>query len=179
MRLQTHHVFFNEQGFHNHIVHHILSLSGTGAPSQTLQAGYDANTSYQRPALPAHPEVVQEFQQGAAWAPYLGKQKHYPDFLSFFQGAIAAKGWEDALAEHLFAGTPAADDLLVRLFAGFLHPLIQLLFGMEWRQPAIVAEALAQTCVHQPSFNEILMSAERNANGAYGDEEGVEKEKYA
>lgn len=44
---------------------------------------------------------------------------------------------------------------------------------MEWRQPAIVAEALAQACVHQPRFKDVLMRAEGNANEAYGKEEGV------
>lgn len=149
-------------------MHHILSLYGTGAPPHNLQQAWDANTSYQRPSLPAHPEIVRDLQQGsAAWTPYLGKAKHYPDFLSYFQTAIAAQGWEAVLTEHLFSGTAAAEDLLVRLFAGLLHPLIQLLYGMEWRQPAIVAEALAQACVHQPMLRELLLSAERNANGSY------------
>lgn len=111
-------------------MHHILSLYGTGASPHKLQAGYGANTSYQRPALLSNAEVVQAFQQGSAsCAPYFGKAKHYPDFLSFFQSAIASKGWEAVLAEHLFSGRPAAEDLLVWLFAGFLHPLIQLLLG--------------------------------------------------
>lgn len=79
-------------------------------------------------------------------------------------------GWEAVLAEHALAGTPAADDLLVRLFAGILHPALQLMYGMEWRQPAIVAEALAQACVHQPDFKDLLLRAEREANERYGAE---------
>lgn len=166
--LEKHHVFFNDIGYHNHIVHHILSLYGTGAPAHTLQAGYDANTAYQRPTYPAAPHVVQDLQSWAHAEAYLGKGAHYPDFLAFFQRDIAARGWHAVLVEYLFAGTAAADDLLVRLFAGVMHPLIQLLFAMEWEQPALVAEALAQTCVHQPSLKELLFRAEADANAAYG-----------
>ncbi|CAN8095312.1 unnamed protein product [Discula destructiva] len=166
--LKRHHVFFNDMGFHNHIVHHILSLYGTGAPPHALQAGYDANTSYQKPPLPEKPQVIQDLQSWDHATAYLGKGEHYPDFLAFFQREIAAKGWQAVLSEYLFAGTAAADDLLVRFFAGFLHPLIQTMYGMEWQQPAIVAAGLAQTCVHQLDFKDLLLRAESNANEAYG-----------
>lgn len=73
---------------------------------------------------------------------YLGKGKYYPDFLTYFQREVDTKGWEAVMAEYLFAGTEAADDLLVRLYAGFLHPLIQMMYGMEWRQPAIVSQLI-------------------------------------
>lgn len=133
-----------------------------------MQQGYDANTSYQRPALPPHPEAVTNlFQTWEHASAYLGKDEYYPDFLAFFQREIDAKGWEAVLSEYLFSGTPSADDLLVRLFAGLLHPLLQLMYGVEWRQPLIVAEALAQTCVHRPDFKDFLLAAERNANEAY------------
>lgn len=118
-------------------------------------------------------DVVQELQSWEHAKEYLGKEKHYPDFLTFFQREIDAKGWEAVLSEYLFAGTESADDLLVRFYAGFLHPLIQMLFGMEFKQPAIVAEALAQTCVHQPNFKEILFQAEKNANETYGTGKGA------
>lgn len=165
-------MFFNQDGFHNHTVHHILSLYGTGAPPQALQAGYDANTSYQRPTFPVNPQVVQELQSWDHAKAYLGKEEHYPNFLAFFQREIDAKGWEAVISDYLFAGTESADDLLVRFYAGFMHPLIQMMYGMEFKQPAIVAEALAQTCVHQPRFKDILMRAENNANKTYSNERG-------
>ncbi|KAJ4389416.1 hypothetical protein N0V93_006884 [Gnomoniopsis smithogilvyi] len=165
--LETHHVFFNEEGFHNHIVHHLLSLYGTGAPPEALQAAYNANTTYQRPTFPVNQQVVQELQSWEHAKAYLGKERHYPDFLAFFQREIDAKGWEAVMSEYLFAGTASADDMLVRLYAGFMHPLIQMMYGVEFKQPAIVAEALAQTCVHQPNYKEVLFQAEKNANEAY------------
>lgn len=70
------------------------------------------------------------------------------------------------MSTHLFAGTPQAEPLLVRLFAGFLHPLIQLLYGVEFGQPAIVAEALAQAAVHADNgLSDFLLGAEAAAEG--------------
>ncbi|ROW09118.1 hypothetical protein VPNG_05704 [Cytospora leucostoma] len=165
---KTHHVYFNEDGFHNHIVHHLLSLYGTGANASQLQKGYDDNAGYQRPVQPTHQRVIEDLQTWDQASKYLGKDQYYPDFLAFFQREISSKGWEVVISEYLLAGTEAAADLLVRLHGSLLHPLIQLLYGMEWGQPAIVAEALAQTCVHDAVLKEDLFAAERNANEEYG-----------
>lgn len=161
--LAQHHVFFNNDGFHNHIVHHILSLYGTGASAADLQFGYDHNAGYQRPPMPEHERVPVDLREKGpeGWGEYLGKERYYPDFLRFFQEEIERVGWEETLGEYVFKGTEAADDLLVRLFAGFLHPLIQLMYGMEWSQPAIVAEGLAQACVHSAEgLTEFLLNSE-------------------
>ncbi|KAK1833346.1 HypA protein [Podospora conica] len=176
--LETHHVFFNNSGFHNHIPHHLLTLFSTGAPPSALSAAYTSNKSYQRPALPLHPppspsasesSVVVALQTSypTASPSYLGKEQYYPDFLRFFQLEIANSpgGWPDVLKTYLFSGSSDADALLVRLFAGFLHPLIQLLYGVEFRQPAVVAEALAWAAVHSDGggLREFLVGAERAA----------------
>ena len=47
------------------------------------------------------------------------------------------------------------------MFAGFLHPLIQLLYGVEWDQPAVVAEAMAQAAVHGNRLAGFLVEAEK------------------
>jgi hypothetical protein len=46
------------------------------------------------------------------------------------------------------------------MFAGLLHPLIQLLYGVEWSQPAIVASALAQAAVHKNELGGLLTNAD-------------------
>lgn len=123
------------------LVHQLLSFYGTGADQHAIQNAWDHNASYQLPAQPSHSDVVKELDLSDPdhAQRYLGKGKHYPDFLAYFQREVDAKGWEAVLAERFFAGTEAADDLLVRLYAGFLHPLIQLMYGMEWKQPAIAS----------------------------------------
>ncbi|KAG8158869.1 hypothetical protein KVR01_011312 [Diaporthe batatas] len=169
--LELNHVYFNDRGFHNHIAHHLLALFGTGAGAGDMQKGFDGNLGYQRPARPTHDGVVEDlFRTWSHASRYLGKDQHYPDFLAFFQREIEAKGWEAVVSEYLFSGTEGAEDLLVRLYAGVLHPLLQLMYGMEWAQPAIVAEALAQTCVHHANFKKELFAAERRADEDYGAE---------
>ncbi|KAH0541231.1 hypothetical protein FGG08_004287 [Glutinoglossum americanum] len=143
------HLFFNDEGFHNHIVHHILTIYALNASPEEIQKQYDGNTSYQRPPDPIRQEVVDELGDYEKRKKYLGKEKHSSDFQAFYQKEIERLGWEKALLEHLFKGDEAADDMLVRLFMGFLHPLIHLGFGVEFKQPAIIAQGLAQTAAHE------------------------------
>lgn len=46
---------------------------------------------------------------------------------------------------------------------GFFHPLIHFGFGIEFRQPAIIAEALAQACVHDNWTGDFLLAVEKAA----------------
>jgi hypothetical protein len=94
---------------------------------------------------------------------YLGQEKYYHDFLVFFQQEINSKGWQETLKEHLFAETEHADDMLVRMYAGFLHPIIHLGFGIEFQQPAIMAEALAQAAVHDSWMAPLFLKCEKVA----------------
>lgn len=172
--LRDHHVFFNEDGFHNHIPHHILALYGTGADAAAMQRAYDANASYQRPALPLHSDIgpPEQLRDWSHAKKLLGRERHYPDLLAFFQREIDRRGplgWRDVLAEHVFGGGAATattddderrTDTLVRLFSGFVHPLIQLMYGVEWEQPAVVAEALAQAGVHGDEIRDFLVGSE-------------------
>lgn len=168
---KKHHIYFNNDGFHNHIVHHLLTLYALGATPSQLQTGYDANKTYQRPPVPLDPQIVQDLNDRAAFAKHLGDERHYRDYLAHFQGELAAKGVSAVLAEYLFARDARADDLLARTFAGFVHPLIHLGFGVEFGQPAIVAEALAQAATHDAWIGGFLLgaekaAAERKASGA-------------
>jgi hypothetical protein len=49
---------------------------------------------------------------------------------------------------------------------GFLHPIIHLGFGIEFQQPAIIAEALAQGAVHDSWTRDFLFEAERRQQPA-------------
>ena len=146
--------------------HHILALFGTGAHAAQIQKAFDLRHELQKPVQPLHDGVLADLE--ASWtsaAPFLGNEKYYPDFLAYFQAQIEEHGYEWVLREYLFKGDAAADDLLVRLHSSVLHPLIQLMYGLEWEQPAIVAEALAQTCVHQvEGLDQLLLESERRAN---------------
>ncbi|KAK3308158.1 uncharacterized protein B0T15DRAFT_490753 [Chaetomium strumarium] len=179
--MEKHHVFFNNEGFHNHIPHHLLALYGTGAGPSHLAQAYHNNASYQRPALPPHtsqpgapPLDFRPFP--AAAAPYFGREEYYPDFLRFFQDEIRNLGsWQAVVGRYVLGiggrdgdeqkaeGGGEEEPMLTRLFAGFLHPLIQLMYGVEWNQEAVVAEGLAQAAVHSGDIGAYLLGAEKRA----------------
>jgi len=60
---------------------------------------------------------------------------------------------------------PSASDWVrvVDLHLGFYHPLIHLGFGVEFKQPAIIVEALAQAAVHDGWVAKFLHDAEQRA----------------
>lgn len=75
------------------------------------------------------------------------------------------------LDEYLFNGTERADDMLVRLYASFLHPIIHLGFGIEFQQPAITTEALAQAAVHDDWMGDFFFGCEKAASSEKGRKE--------
>ncbi|GME36642.1 hypothetical protein BKCO1_3400021 [Neofusicoccum parvum] len=159
---EKHHIYFNDDGFHNHIVHHLLTLYALGASPSAIQQAYDHNATYQRPSVPlTSPTIAQDLSDRAVFAQHLGSKQHYRDFLAYFQAELERKGVAAVLQEHLFTrGDARAEDLLARLFAGFLHPLIHVGFGVEFAQPAIVAEGLAQAATHDAWIGAYLRGAE-------------------
>ena len=50
-----------------------------------------------------------------------------------------------------------------QLSAGVLHPLIHLGYGVEFKQPAIVAEAFGQTAIHLPSLDKFFPAVDEVA----------------
>ena len=94
---------------------------------------------------------------------HLGDEAYYHDYVVFFQQEMQDKGWTNVVNEYLFARDERANDMLVRMFVGFLHPIIHLGFGIEFQQPAIVAEALAQAAVHSNWIGKLLIPAEEVA----------------
>lgn len=172
---EKHHIFFNKSGFHNHIAHHLLTLFALGASSHEIQQGYDTNVSYQRPPEPLKDSIVDDMHQPARFKTYLGKEQYYHDFLVFFQKEIEAKTWQGVLNEYLFARDERAEDLLARMYAGFLHPIIHTGFGIEFQQPAIIAEGMAQACVHDKWMRSLFVAVEEAAekNRSKGDRKTI------
>ena len=152
----------------NHIAHHLLTLFALKASPDEIQKGYDVNVSYQRPPEPLKDSIVDDMHKPERFKIYLGKENYYHDFLVFFQNEIEAKSWQNVLNEYLFANDERANDMLVRLYAGFLHPIIHLGFGIEFEQPAIIAEALAQAAAHDNWMSPLFLGCEKAAEANRG-----------
>ncbi|OKL58123.1 hypothetical protein UA08_06430 [Talaromyces atroroseus] len=170
---EKHHIFFNYAGFHNHIAHHLLSLFALNATVAELRQGWDDNVSYQRPLLPFEQSIVTEMHNPERYKAYLGNEKHYHNFLVFFGEEISHKGWQEVLNDYVFNGDARADDMLVRMFSGVLHPIIHLGFGVEFEQPAIIAEALAQAAVHHNREASHLIDSEKAAKAQGSDSKPI------
>jgi hypothetical protein len=112
--------------------------------------------------------IIEDMHKPDRFKTYLGKEKYYHDFLVFFQKEIEAKSWQNVLNEYLFTNNDRANDMLARLYAGFLHPIIHLGFGIEFQQPAIIAEALAQTAVHDSWMAPLFLGCEKAAEAHRG-----------
>ena len=128
---------------------------------QSLCKAGDDNVSYQRSPVPLKQST--DMQDPKKFKSYLGSEKYYRNFLVFFKEEMDQKGWQEVLNEYMFKGDERADDMLVRMFGGILHPIIHLGFGVEFEQPAIIAEALAQAAVHDKWEATHLIESEKAA----------------
>ncbi|KAL8631844.1 hypothetical protein Q9189_002424 [Teloschistes chrysophthalmus] len=114
---ETHHIFFNQSGFHNHIAHHILTIFALGASPSAIQKHYANNKSYQRPHQPVDNDVLEQLQSSDAFMKYLGQERYFHDYLLFFQSEIEKKGYEEVINEYMFKGDDRANAILVRIAA--------------------------------------------------------------
>ncbi|MCJ1417686.1 hypothetical protein MMC32_004030 [Xylographa parallela] len=162
----NHHIFFNKSGFHNHIAHHLLTIYALGASPEIIQDQYDRNASYQRAPLPVDDKVVEDLHDSSKFSKYLQNERYYHDYLVFFQEEIDAKGYEEVINEYVLKSDERAHDMLVRMYSGFLHPIIHLGFGVEFKQPAIVAEALAQAAAHDKWLTPFFLESEKKAKAS-------------
>lgn len=141
-------IFFRPVGGHNHTAHAILTLYAMGGKAEDLQKAFEDNDHQQVPIPPADPAIVGEMKDAEGFVKYMRDQAHYNNYLKFFEQEIEARGWKDVLYQYLFTVTPVAKSMFVQLFEGLYHPLIHIGFGIEFDQPAIVAEGLAQAASH-------------------------------
>lgn len=158
------HMFFNNDGFHNHIAHHLLTTYALAASPEDLRRHFDSNASYQRPLGTFDQVVVTNMQDPAKFIGYLGDEDQYKNFVQFFRTQIDELGWQQVVNKFVLAESDIANKMLPLVFAGFLHPLIHLGFGIEFEQPAIIAEALAQAAIHSDWIAKFFYGAEKAAN---------------
>lgn len=138
-------IFFNTDGFHNHIAHHLCTLYALGASPHAIQQQYDLNAEHQRPPEPIDAPIISELHDPARFKTYLGNERYYNDFLHFFKQEMDKKGWQAVLNEYLFSRDERADDMLVRMYAGMLF--ICLIGDPSYRQTPAHANCLQVSCI--------------------------------
>ncbi|KAL9076474.1 MAG: hypothetical protein Q9157_003632 [Trypethelium eluteriae] len=153
------HMFFREQAGHNHIAHSILTCLALGASPEDIQRAYDDGVGIQRPIPVINIQLVDRLYDDNVLSETLGEIAQYTTFLAFFQKHIQEYGWKETVNKYLFSRSAVAEKLLARMYEGAYHPVIHLGLGIEFEQPSIVAEALAQAASHDDSHIGTLFKA--------------------
>lgn len=151
-----HHLFFNDKGFHNHLVHQLLADYSLGADRPRLEKAYDDNALYQRPKKPPKSDFVWNSLQ------CLGNEDYYTSYLNFFQEEVQKKGMKHCIEYYIFEQDPKLG-WYARFLAGVYHPMIHLGYGIEFNLPLMVAEGLAWIAVHKPRSSHFFESVNKIA----------------
>nr|UYO77234.1 oxidoreductase ptaJ-like [Trichoderma psychrophilum] len=146
------HMYFQDIAGHNHIPHSLLTVLAMGGGPEQLRRAYDDGEILQRPPPALARESLDELRDPQVFLARMVKIPEYSNFLALFEQEIEAKGWKAVINEYCFSGTVVAETLFAQLFEGLYHPLIHLAFGVEFEQPSIVAEGLAQAASHHPGL---------------------------
>ena len=164
---EAYHIFYRDPAFHNHMVHSLLTCLTLGANVQVLQDRYNDLVPIQR-AIPKIDEpLLAKLDDAEVFYSTIGQIHQYHTFLEFFKRQITAKGYQKVVLEYVFSRSTVAERMLVQMVEGAYHPIIHIGFGVEFDQPAIVAEALALAASHdRMNIEEVLFAAEKKAAAA-------------
>ncbi|KAL2156766.1 hypothetical protein VTH82DRAFT_1512 [Thermothelomyces myriococcoides] len=146
------HIYFRDIAGHNHIVHSVLTVLAMGGGPDQLRRAYNDGEVVQRPPPILAAESVDSLADPDVFLSRMVKISEYTNFLVFFEGEIDKKGWPAVVNEYLFTGTSVAEAMFSQLCEGLYHPLIHLGFGVEFHQPGIVAEGLAEAATQDPGL---------------------------
>ncbi|KAF8332470.1 hypothetical protein F5887DRAFT_996977 [Amanita rubescens] len=151
------HIFFNDQGFHNHSAHRILAVWALGADGAIIQAGYDTDSSYLKEMYPSpNPITIENFKD------HLGDHKYWSAYLEFFSRETLRLGLPGVLEKYIFSrefnfgGNGEPLRMLDRFVSDLLHAFIHTGYGYEFGLPGIVAEGIAQTALHGSDFQNVV-----------------------
>jgi hypothetical protein len=159
------HIFWRDLNGHNHMAHLYLSLFALGATPEQLQQGFDDNQPIHR-APPAIDETtIAGFAEEGKFLAALSKGDQYTNYLVFFEREMEKKGWKQVVQEYVFSRTPVAEAVLSLLYEGAYHPIIHFGLGIEFEQPSIIAEGLAQAAAHtNVGIDKFLFDSEKLAS---------------
>ncbi|KAJ7739259.1 hypothetical protein DFH07DRAFT_752245 [Mycena maculata] len=150
----SHHCFFNDLGFHNHLPHHLVAAYDMGAPPALLKLIYEELAPTLRPLDRQGDDITE-----SNWTTRLGERQAYGSYLSFFSDQLSKNGTEETMRKYVMApeanGNGAA--MLARFLGGALHPFLQVGFGAELGQDFMIAQGLAMGAVTSPNgINPVL-----------------------
>ncbi|KAL2859779.1 uncharacterized protein BJX67DRAFT_387296 [Aspergillus lucknowensis] len=167
------HIFFRDLNGHNHLVHNLLTRIAIGATPAQLQTAFDDDLPTQRAAPPVDEAVVANLGEEKYFFDRISQITQYTNFLRFFERKIGnhGDGWKCVVNEYVFSRSRIANAILPLMYDGAYHSIIHLGLGVEFEQPSIIAEALAQAAAHDSFRTDyFFLTAEERAPRYKGDE---------
>jgi len=148
---ESHHCFFRAAGLHNHLSHHLLAVYDLGASAGLLQKIYKDEATSQRPIIlePKDESIVVNKDN---WIQYLENQSAYGAFVNFFAEQVKVLGVPGVLEKYIFDPEVNKNgiDMLSRVVAGALHPMIHIGYGAEFGDQALIATGLSEAAMTRP-----------------------------
>ena len=164
---EAYHIFYRDPAFHNHTVHSLLTCLNLGANVQVLQDRYNDLVPIQREIPKIDEPLLAQLDDADVFYSTIGQIHQYHTFLEFFKRRIVLQGYQIVVLEYVLSRSKVAERMLVQIVEGAYHPIIHLGFGVEFDQPAIVAEALALAASHdRMNIEQVLFAAEKKAAAA-------------
>lgn len=161
---------------HNHFPHSALTRYALGATSGLLEATWKHDARHMvslDPAAGDHPVDLSRVPDQITadnWDEprYLAYPGCYSRYLAFFHREIDRLGPLGALETYVFSpganwegrNGKAPAQMLARTHAGAIHPLIHIGFGLEFKDRVVLAEGLAEACVHSVERTSVALPPE-------------------
>lgn len=138
------------------MVYCVLSLWALGASPELIDKHAKRNIAC---ALPppklADEETLSSLSDLESLKKALGEEEYYQDLIIFFEREIERLGVDEVLDKYLVGDNEFARSNYPRLYHGYVHSIMHTGLGLEFDQPSILAEGLAETVVHnEPWYTE-------------------------
>ncbi|KAF9874679.1 hypothetical protein CkaCkLH20_07816 [Colletotrichum karsti] len=151
---------------HNHLAHHALTLYSLGATAETIRSHFKGHEGYQKDKGAEDVFFVHTISNLGAFKRALGNPDQYHNFLELFRLRFKWDGYTDALNRLLFSGDEWSTEIFSRMVTGYIHPLIQTGFGLEFDLPFLVCEGLAMACTqNDEEVATAMLEIEERASG--------------
>jgi hypothetical protein len=138
------------------VVYYVLSLWALGASPKQIIRHAKRNISYTLlPPKFADEETVASLSDLENLRKTLGQEEYYQDLIIFFEREIERLGFDEVLDKYLLGDNGLARSVYPRLYHGYVHSIMHVGLGLEFDQPSILAEGLAEAVVHnEPWYTE-------------------------
>ena len=141
---------------HNHVVYYVLSLWALGASPKLIVRHAKRNiTCALLPPKFADEATVASLSDPQNLMNAVAREECYQDLIVFFEREIERLGVDKTLQKYLLGDSEFARSVYPRLYHGYVHSIMHVGLGLEFDQPTILAEGLAETVVHnEPWYTE-------------------------